>query len=105
MAFPQFSYRNHARYSAPVVEPAGDPPAEWQILLRLAAIAQGKGAGADVQALDDALLMEELQRAAGANAGAVFQAVSRLAGTGAAAGPRAAVTGRMATSSAHIRRG
>ena len=80
VAFPQFSYRNHARYSAPVFEPAEDRPAEWQILLKLAAIAQGKGAGADVQALDDALLTEELQRGAGAAAGAVFQAVSRWQG-------------------------
>jgi len=80
VAFPQFSYRNHARYSAPVFEPAEDRPAEWQILLKLAAIAQGKGAGADVQALDDALLTEELQRSAGAAAGAVFQAVSRWQG-------------------------
>jgi anaerobic selenocysteine-containing dehydrogenase len=76
VAFPQFSYRNHARYSPAVFEPAGEPPTEWQILLRLAAIAQGKGAGADVAALDDALLMEELQRSAGAAAGAVFQAVA-----------------------------
>lgn len=80
VAFPQFSYRNHARFSPAVLEPAEAQPAEWQILLRLAAIAQGKGAGADVQALDDALLMEELQRSAGAAAGAVFQAVSRWQG-------------------------
>ncbi|HET7862809.1 MAG TPA: molybdopterin-dependent oxidoreductase [Burkholderiaceae bacterium] len=80
VAFSQFSYRNHARYSPAVFEPSEGQPAEWQVLLRLAAIAQGKGAGADVQALDDALLMEELQRSAGAAAGAAFQAVSRWRG-------------------------
>jgi anaerobic selenocysteine-containing dehydrogenase len=80
VAFPQFSYRNHARYSAPVFDPPADRPAEWRVLLKLAAIAQGRGAGADVQALDDALLKEELQRAAGADAEAVFQAVSRWQG-------------------------
>lgn len=80
VAFPQFSYRNHARYSPAVFEPSEGQPAEWQILLRLAAIAQGKGAGVDLRALDDALLMEELQRGAGASAAAVFQAVSRWQG-------------------------
>lgn len=45
VAFHQLSHRNHARWSAPVFErdPAHVP--EWQILLRLAAIAQGRGAG------------------------------------------------------------
>jgi anaerobic selenocysteine-containing dehydrogenase len=58
VAFPQLSFRNHARYSAPVFEPAADHPPEWQTLLRLAAIAQGRGAQADVLAIDDALAGE-----------------------------------------------
>jgi anaerobic selenocysteine-containing dehydrogenase len=42
IAFPQFSYRNHARFSGAVfAKPAGHPE-EWQTLLHLANIIQGK---------------------------------------------------------------
>jgi len=40
--FPQFSYRNHARYSAPVFAKAAEQPEEWQTLLHLCDIVQGK---------------------------------------------------------------
>ncbi|MEL4179376.1 molybdopterin-dependent oxidoreductase [Roseateles sp. PN1] len=54
MAFPQLSWRNHARFSAPVfAKPAGQP-AEWQILLRLAAMVEGKDWRQDIDALEDA---------------------------------------------------
>ncbi|OYU82368.1 MAG: molybdopterin-binding oxidoreductase, partial [Burkholderiales bacterium PBB5] len=73
--FPQLSWRNQARYSAPVLAaPAGQPP-EWQNLLRLIHIVQGRGAGADVLALDDELLADDLRRSAGDNAAAVLQAL------------------------------
>lgn len=65
VAFPQLAWRNTARYSPPVFAPPAGRPAEWEILLRLAAIAQGKGAGADVHALDDALAAEDVRRLAG----------------------------------------
>jgi len=76
VAFPMLSFRNHARYS-PAVEPppAGQPP-EWQTLMRLVAIVQGKGAGADVLALDDEFTAAEAQRQAGPHAAAVMQAVA-----------------------------
>ena len=62
VAFPQLSYRNHARFSGPVfAKPAGHPE-EWQTLLRLAALVEGKGLDVDVRALDDA----EVQRITGA---------------------------------------
>ncbi|MFG5407618.1 molybdopterin-dependent oxidoreductase [Piscinibacter sakaiensis] len=72
VAFTQFSVRNHARYSPPVL--AADPahPPEWQQLLRLAAIAQGQGAAADIDALDDALAEHALRQA---------QAAAEAAGT------------------------
>ena len=79
-AFPQFSYRNHARYSEPVLPLAEGRPLEWQSLLRLIAIAEGKGANVDVAALDDALVAEEVRRLAGPQADAVLQAVSRWKG-------------------------
>ncbi|MDE2395302.1 MAG: molybdopterin-dependent oxidoreductase [Burkholderiales bacterium] len=76
VAFPQLSHRNHARYSAPVFAPEPGRPAEWQNLLRLTAIARGLGARADLQTLDDEGLADDLHRRAGANAGAVMQALA-----------------------------
>jgi anaerobic selenocysteine-containing dehydrogenase len=78
--FPQFSWRNHARYSPPVLPRAPDHPPEWQILLRLAAIVAGKGASTDVLALDDATLAEDLRRQAGPHADAVLAMLSRWQG-------------------------
>ena len=80
VAFPQLSFRNHARYSGAVFAPPADHPAEWQTLLRIAAIAMGRGAQADVQALDDELLEAELRKTAGDNAAAILQALSGRSG-------------------------
>lgn len=66
--FAQLSWRNHARWSGPVfpVEVGADAPqSEWQTLLRLTAIVNGQGPDADLQALDDQMLMTELRRSAG----------------------------------------
>lgn len=79
-AFPQLSHRNHARYSEPVFEAPPGRPAEWEILLKLTGILQGKGAQVDVHALDDELLKAELARTAGPHADAVMAAVSRYKG-------------------------
>lgn len=78
VAFPQLSHRNYARYSQPVV-PATQP-AEWQILLRLVAILMGRGAGADIVALDDEFVAEDVGRMAGLQAPAVLKAVENLRG-------------------------
>jgi len=80
IAFPQLSWRNQARYSAPVfAAPEGQPP-EWQNLLRLLAIVRGQGASVDVLALDDDLAADEVRRLAGDHAEAVLHAVSRWTG-------------------------
>lgn len=70
--FAQLSWRNHARWSGPVFTreagsdaPSSDAHAEWQTLLRLTAIVNGQGPDADLQALDDQMLMTELRRSAG----------------------------------------
>ena len=84
VAFPQLSHRNHARYSAPVFEAAATHPPEWQILLRLAAIANGMGANADVLALDDELAAAEVGKFAGAQAPAVKEAMAQGVGPGTA---------------------
>jgi anaerobic selenocysteine-containing dehydrogenase len=80
VAFPQLSYRNHARYSSPVLTPPPDRPAEWEILLRLAAVAEGRGAGADLRALDDEMVAEDLRRRAGAQTDFLLQAVAQWRG-------------------------
>ena len=60
VAFPQMACRNTARYS-PALLPRGDRPAEWEILLRLIAIARGR----EVAGLDDELAIEDVRRVAG----------------------------------------
>jgi anaerobic selenocysteine-containing dehydrogenase len=80
VAFPQLSWRNHARYSPPVLPAAPGQPEEWQTLLKLAAIVQGKGADADANALDDAQFAEDAQRLFGEHAAAVIAATKGLKG-------------------------
>jgi anaerobic selenocysteine-containing dehydrogenase len=75
VAFPQLAWRNTARFS-PAVVPRPDRPAEWEILLRLAAIALGR----PVEGLDDELTADDVRRTAGPFAEQVLQAVSHLRG-------------------------
>src|SRR4051812_5166086 len=49
----QLAIRSVANYSAKVIEPPEGAMEEWQILLRLAAIAAGQGPDADLEAWDD----------------------------------------------------
>ncbi len=97
LVFSQLSWRNHARWSGPVLpssreglsDPsgaasAGDEPAqpEWRTLLQLTAIVSGHP-HADreaIQALDDAALMSELRRQAGDRADAIFSLLDGGAG-------------------------
>ncbi|MES2756103.1 MAG: molybdopterin-dependent oxidoreductase [Pseudomonadota bacterium] len=81
VSFTQFSHRNHARYSAPVLPRADGQPDEWESLLRIAAIAKGLGAHADIDAIDDAALEEDLQRSAGDSAAQIMAALAPLRGT------------------------
>jgi len=80
VAFPQLSWRNHARYSPPVLPATPGQPEEWQTLLKLAAIVQGKGAEADASALDDAQFADDAERLFGAHADAVIAATQGLKG-------------------------
>jgi anaerobic selenocysteine-containing dehydrogenase len=75
VAFPQFSDRNHARWSGPVFEPAPGHLPEWQTLLKLASIAQGQGADADPVTLDDDAVADQVRRLAGEHAAAVLAAL------------------------------
>jgi anaerobic selenocysteine-containing dehydrogenase len=49
----QLAIRSVANYSARVIDPPEGAMEEWQIILRLAAIAAGQGADADLEAWDD----------------------------------------------------
>ena len=75
LSFAQLSWRNQARYSLPVL-PLDDRPTEWQILLKLAAIAQGQGGGVDVNALDDAQFASDVARQFGSQADGVLAATA-----------------------------
>ena len=80
VAFPQLSWRNTVRYSPAVLPMATDRPAEWEILLRLIAIATGKGAAVDVRRLDDEMAADDVRRVAGPGAEAVLAAMSGTTG-------------------------
>ncbi|OYU45088.1 MAG: molybdopterin-binding oxidoreductase [Burkholderiales bacterium PBB4] len=80
VAFPQLSWRNHARYSPPVFAAAAGQPQEWQSLLKVAAIVQGKGAGEDADLLDDAQFAQDAERLFGVHASAVIAATQGLRG-------------------------
>jgi anaerobic selenocysteine-containing dehydrogenase len=56
LGFYQFSLRNIANYSPPVLPPEEGPMDEWKILAKLALIAQGMGAGADPSVVDDMVI-------------------------------------------------
>ena len=64
VAFPQLAYRNCARYSEAIQPRPAAQWAEWETLLALAAIAAGRNAWADRDALDDANYAEQLRRSA-----------------------------------------
>ena len=49
----QLAIRSVANYSPPVIDRAPDQPDEWEVILRLAAIAAGQGPDADLEAWDD----------------------------------------------------
>jgi anaerobic selenocysteine-containing dehydrogenase len=52
----QLAIRSVANYSPPVIERPPDQPDEWELMLRLAAIAAGQGPDADLDAWDDLVL-------------------------------------------------
>jgi anaerobic selenocysteine-containing dehydrogenase len=52
----QLAVRSVANYSPPAIDRAPDQPDEWEIVLRLAAIAAGQGPEADLEAWDELVL-------------------------------------------------
>lgn len=80
VAFPQLSFRNHARFSGPVFERPASQPEEWETLLRLAAMIEGRDWRGDMAQLDDAAIAADVARLAGEHADAVLQALAPLRG-------------------------
>jgi anaerobic selenocysteine-containing dehydrogenase len=80
VAFSQLSYRNHARYSHPVFQAEANHPEEWQVLLRLIGISKGKGAAADIDGIDDELLMDDCAAPPGRAPIQIFKALSHRRG-------------------------
>jgi anaerobic selenocysteine-containing dehydrogenase len=57
--------RNLANWSPPVLPPRPDRPADWQIVLRLAAIVGGRGPDVDVDSMDDDVARGAVERRVG----------------------------------------
>ncbi len=76
VCFSQFACRNVARYSPPVLPRSSDVPHDWETVLRLTAILSGRGADADLGALDDELTARMLRTEAPDDADAMLAAVS-----------------------------
>jgi anaerobic selenocysteine-containing dehydrogenase len=78
--YPQMSWRNHARHSAPIfLAPAGQPM-EWETVLKLAAIASGKDAHLSGAEIDDKTFADDIHRQFGDEAQAVLDATAGLRG-------------------------
>ncbi len=80
VAFPQFAYRNQARYSQPVFSRHVGQPEEWEILQRLAAIAKGHEPDCDVGLLDDEHIASEISRAHGSQTASLLTAFGHRRG-------------------------
>jgi anaerobic selenocysteine-containing dehydrogenase len=66
-----WAVRNVANYSPAVLPTPTHLLGEWEIFLKLAAIANGQGADADIEALDDALAQRAVAKAVGDPHGAL----------------------------------
>lgn len=62
VAFPQFAYRNAIRYSPAVLPKPPGARAEWESLVTLMAIVQGRGARTDPAAYDNEMLAADARR-------------------------------------------
>lgn len=80
MPFPQLSWRNHARYSPPVFPRAPGQPAEWETVLKLAAIAAGGDPQRSAAEIDDDHFAQEAQMRFGSASADIMAATAGLRG-------------------------
>ena len=78
--YPQMSWRNHARHSAPIFAPEQGQPMEWETMLKLAAIASGKDADLSGIEVDNKSFADDMHRQFGEQAQAVLDATQGLRG-------------------------
>ncbi len=69
VALLNLAIRNVANYSPPVIEPDAGGLDEWEIMAKLALIAQGEGADADVEGVDDVAIARLVTHAVAAATG------------------------------------
>ncbi len=72
LALYSLAIRNVANYSPPLVELGDDEVPEWRTLLRLAAVLQGLGPDADIDAIDEMVVRGMVQKAV-ARSGSRFE--------------------------------
>lgn len=63
--FNQFAWRNTARYSPAMFSMEHGRLSEWQAIMRLTGLVQGKGPNVDPEALDDEMTRAEVEKLAG----------------------------------------
>ena len=85
----QLAVRNVANWSPPVLPRPADQPDEWEILARLALIAQGAGAAADPAIVDEMMIRSLVDAAVGDEHGPLYgrSAEELLAALGVRSGP------------------
>ena len=66
LVFYAFAVHNVANYSAPVIPKPADEMDKWEILLKMALVLDGQGAGADHMALEEMIIRGALQKAVSA---------------------------------------
>jgi anaerobic selenocysteine-containing dehydrogenase len=66
VALRQLAIRNVATYSRPLFDPPAEQQPEWRNILRLAGVVMGQGPSPDVDALDDFVVMQQIDQATGA---------------------------------------
>lgn len=78
--FNQFAWRNAARYSPATFPLPLGQLTEWQAIMRLTGLVQGKGSDIDPQALDDEMTRAEVEKLAGPMTDQLMAMVSDLKG-------------------------
>lgn len=78
--FNQFAWRNTARYSPAIFPLQEGQLAEWQAIMRLTGLVQGRGPNVDPEALDDEMTRAEVEKLAGPMADGLMHMVAGLKG-------------------------
>ena len=78
--FNQFAWRNTARYSPAIFPLQEGQLAEWQAIMRLTGLVQGRGPNVDPEALDDEMTRAEVEKLAGPMADGLMYMVAGLKG-------------------------